>query len=174
MHIPQANPIRRYIEPTSKVTTHSDSNPIWTPPHQHPRTFARKRERERERSGQNSSNSSSSSSALVKVDVAVCLILRPTRIAVPWPLDLEGQIISITHCNLDVLVCVDEDPGGLVSVGRSPTVVLNSVLLFRDVFPAMTSPRSVNAMRECLVLRFIPLSACIRHRIPMQRSQWCN
>ena len=54
----------------------------------------------------------------------MCLILGPTRIAVFWPLDLEDQIIFFTQCDFDILVCVEEDPGELVSARRVLAVLI--------------------------------------------------
>ncbi len=62
-------------------------------------------------------------SALFEVGVAACLILCPASFAFR-PLDLEDQII-FTHFNLDVLVCVEEDPGELASKRRLFAVVID-------------------------------------------------
>ena len=55
----------------------------------------------------------------------MCLVLSSAVIVVR-PLDLENQIF--TRCDLDILVCVEEDPGELVSARRVLAVVIDLYL----------------------------------------------
>lgn len=62
----------------------------------------------------------------------MCLILSPVS-SVFRPLDLEDQIIFFTQCDFDILVCVEEDPGELVSARRVLAVVIDLCFFSRRI-----------------------------------------
>ena len=71
-------------------------------------------------------------SVLFKVGVTMCFILSPAIIVVR-PLDLEDQIILFTQCDFDILVCVEENSGELVSTRRVFAVVVNKRFFSRCI-----------------------------------------
>lgn len=66
---------------------------------------------------------------LFKVGVTICFILSPAIIVVR-PLDLEDQIIFFTQCDFDILVCVEENLGELISIRRVFAVIINKRIFF--------------------------------------------
>ena len=62
----------------------------------------------------------------------MCLILSPVS-SVFRPLDLEDQIIFFTQCDFDVLVCVEQDPGELISKMRVLAIIINLCFFSRYI-----------------------------------------
>ena len=60
----------------------------------------------------------------------MCLILRLVN-SIVRPLDLEDQI---THCDFDILVCVEEDPGEMISARRVLSIVIDLGFYSRYIF----------------------------------------
>ncbi len=63
----------------------------------------------------------------------MCLILSRTIFAIFGPLDPEDQVFFFTHRDFDILVCVEEDPGELVSRRRVLAIVINLCFFSRCI-----------------------------------------
>ena len=68
----------------------------------------------------------------------MCFILSPAIIVVR-PLDLEDQIIFFTQCDFDILVCVEENPGELISTRRVFAAVVNKRFFSRCILNNLSS-----------------------------------